>query len=84
MIAHYMGIRDGTESVGLHRTLEVHQGRHRQHHAGEDEQRRKERVALGIDRLGQGREPRRVAHQLEEAHQSEKREHAQVGQVEQR
>ena len=70
------GVRDRAETVGLGVALgQIHEARHRQHETAEDEQRRNERVALAVDRLQERGQAGGIAGELEEAHQSQERQH---------
>src|SRR5215217_3832346 len=77
------GVRDRAEAVGLGVALgQIHEARHRQHEAAEDEQRREKRVALAVDRLQERGQAGGIARKLEEAHQPEERQHPEIGDIE--
>ena len=73
-------VRDGAELVGLRVLLdEVHRGGGDQGGAEQDDEAAEQRPALGVERIEQRAHPRRIARELEEPHDAEHQQHAQVG-----
>ena len=78
-IAHHSASRNGAELVGLRVAFgEVHQRRRDKRDAERDDQTAEQCAALAVQHLEQRAHGRRIARDLEETHDAEHLQHAQI------